>query len=306
MATSRLRDDDDDEALPRCLPVQCGLTEADVIARAATGAPPMSAEEYLMRVRLEARALPGVTKASPIDPAKLQPQTRYMPAVEDAAPCDPSLLPPSKWQDDLVANVSELRRYLARWEARGVPDKVPVADLPEPSDRPGWHERCFGVPLTARRNGGSGGGMSRTDGTDGGETGSNSGAISAAAAGAGAGRGNGGGAAQQPLLSLVLSFDEVTSLALLRHHVSWLCQQGGHQNAQRRAIPLRERALWIFALLLKIDKAICAETGALLRRLLRRCAQIRAALEKDSSDLAYVNLIITVADRYFGQGGQLG
>ena len=42
---------EEETALPRCLPVDSGLSDAEISKRVEGGTPPCSAEEYLQRVR---------------------------------------------------------------------------------------------------------------------------------------------------------------------------------------------------------------------------------------------------------------
>lgn len=97
---------------------------------------------------------------------------------------------------------------------------------------------------------------------------------------------------QPPELAVVLRLDEVSRAALLRDQVSWLEDVSG--------LP-RERAVWLFALAAVVDKPLDGATSASFRALFRRCADIRASKTNVDEELVMVNIMLTIAGRYFGQ-----
>ncbi|KAG0563246.1 hypothetical protein M758_8G015100 [Ceratodon purpureus] len=96
-----------------------------------------------------------------------------------------------------------------------------------------------------------------------------------------------------PLLGILMKLDEVKRAALLRYHIAWLERVDG--------LP-EERAQWLFALSVVVDKPLDAQTMAAYRSLLRRCASLRASkTSAEDEDLHRLNVLITIAGRYFGQ-----
>lgn len=67
-----------------------------------------------------------------------------------------------------------------------------------------------------------------------------------------------------PLLGILMRLDEVKRAALLRYHIAWLERVDG--------LP-EERAQWLFALSVVVDKPLDAQTMAAYRALLRRYAR---------------------------------
>jgi hypothetical protein len=65
-----------------------------------------------------------------------------------------------------------------------------------------------------------------------------------------------------PLLGILMRLDEVKRAALLRYHIAWLERVDG--------LP-EDRAQWLFALSVVVDKPLDAQTMAAYRALLRRC-----------------------------------
>ncbi|CAM9920777.1 unnamed protein product, partial [Discosporangium mesarthrocarpum] len=121
------------------------LDEDEVRERMLQGLPPESAEEYLIRVRIESRDLPGVVEAFVPESVKKE-QTSYMPRTEPVPTCPEFLLPREEWQRDVLATFVDLRQYIRYWKARGVGSKTAGGRLPVPAlkDRVGWHIFCVG------------------------------------------------------------------------------------------------------------------------------------------------------------------
>lgn len=76
--------------------------------------PPEDGLEYLRRVRWEAAHIPKV-KVAKIDNSKLkQEQSVYMPKIPKIEECPPHLAPWRQWEDEFLADFSELRLALSR------------------------------------------------------------------------------------------------------------------------------------------------------------------------------------------------
>lgn len=95
-----------------------------------------------------------------------------------------------------------------------------------------------------------------------------------------------------PLLSVILSLDAVSRAAMFRRHVKAL------ENNEALSRPDLE---WAFALSVALDEPVDAETSASIRCLLRKCALLRASKIDYDDDVVMMNIIITIAGKYFGQ-----
>eukprot|EP00752_Nemacystus_decipiens_P018241 g16369.t1 len=119
------------------------LNEDEVRERMRQGVPPESAEEYLLRVRIESSELPAVVEAHVPEVLKKK-QTMYMPSTEPVPACPAFLLPSDEWEREVVSTFVDLRQYLRRWKATGgvsVEERQPVPAL---KDGTGWHIFCLG------------------------------------------------------------------------------------------------------------------------------------------------------------------
>jgi len=98
---------------------------------------------------------------------------------------------------------------------------------------------------------------------------------------------------KQPLVSILSQLDSVGITTLLKHQIKWADTEDLTE----------ERAMWLFSLLVRMEKPIPVDMSYLLRRLLRRLCTVRAEL-KSSSDsiLPPLNILITIVSKYFNQG----
>ncbi|KAG7383274.1 gem (nuclear organelle) associated protein 2 [Phytophthora boehmeriae] len=102
-------------------------------------------------------------------------------------------------------------------------------------------------------------------------------------------------AATPPHLRLLLQFDQVLTRRLLDYHAAWLSDDG--MTALSRA-----RAVWIYALLARLDKPVHASVAATIRQILRSCWTMRCELETPSeTQLMALNILIVIAGDFFGQ-----
>jgi hypothetical protein len=60
-------------------------------------------------------------------------------------------------------------------------------------------------------------------------------------------------------------------------------------------------AVWLFALLAKLDKPINAPVASMLRMLYRRLAAVRATQTQANETVAYANMLLTIVDKTFAQ-----
>ena len=126
----------------------------EVQTRAARGEPPLSAEEYLLRVRLEFAALPDVMEATHIDPRAYDShQTAYMPSQPSLPPTPAELAPSVEWEEDVLANFYEVRESLTTLEEEvgvGKDRKIKVPPLREEGS---WRVFFFGRKERGDRGG---------------------------------------------------------------------------------------------------------------------------------------------------------
>lgn len=274
------------------LPVEGeGSVDVQAIAeRMRLGIPPEDVQEYLWRVRIEAEGIPDVVVAADIDPRRFDAQqTPNMPAIPSfAAVANERVMPTQQWKDELLADFVELRQLIARWEAIG-----PPATEPGSSDEQRETIKRTNVPR-----------MSDEDGWQafffGKPSGSSPGSSPSLTSMGGT----------PPHLRLLLQFDQVLTRRLIDYHTAWL------EGVERLS---RARAVWIYALLARLDKPVHAGVAATIRQLLRRCWQLRSdldipsetperQLDKDEDDrkarelsLKSLNVLITIAGDFFGQ-----
>ncbi|KAG6552242.1 hypothetical protein Mapa_006091 [Marchantia paleacea] len=109
--------------------------------------PPEDGWEYLRRVIWEAARCPKVVVAN-IDPGKLvSEQTPYMPEIPAITPCPPDLLPSKDWEQQYLADFSQLRIELSKLHA---PLEACSERLPSGANREAWEILCFGAVTSAK------------------------------------------------------------------------------------------------------------------------------------------------------------
>jgi survival of motor neuron protein-interacting protein 1 len=97
---------------------------------------------------------------------------------------------------------------------------------------------------------------------------------------------------QDPLLSHLIQFDEVSILRMLKYHIKWI------KNTEWTT----RRLSWMFALLVCLDLPIEASMQAELWQLRTQCVRSRADESLQQEELiAGLNVLITVLERQFGQ-----
>ncbi|KAJ0396938.1 hypothetical protein ATCC90586_008872 [Pythium insidiosum] len=262
------------------LPVDDDSVDVEaILQRMKQGIPPADVQEYLWRVRLEADGIPDVVVASNVDPRHYDAkQTANMPAIDALeAIADASLEPEDAWRRNLLAEFAELRQLISRWQEIGPPDaetdatdpssQVPQrTHVPRMNDQEGWHTFFFGRDPNA---------VESTESTE------------PRMAPESCSHGT------PPHLRLLLQFDQVLTRRLLAYHTDWLADMPALSRA---------RAVWIYALLARLDKPVHADVAAMLRQLLRRCWQLRNTLATaDDERLKPLNILIVITGEFFGQ-----
>ncbi|PIA34435.1 hypothetical protein AQUCO_03700003v1 [Aquilegia coerulea] len=200
--------------------------------------PPQDGLEYLRRVRWEAAQIPKVKVAKLIKINLKSEQTVYMPMIADIAKCPEHLLPSKHWEDDFLADFSELRLALIRLDSLSL----------QKSNHLKRH-------LNIKED--------------------DSGRFSG-----------------DPMLSTVLGMDAVSRASMLRSRIRSL--------EAMNTLPRNECA-WLYALSAVVDTPLDADTGASLRCLLRKCAQLRSEKSDCDDEVVMLNILVTISGRYFGQ-----
>mmetsp|Transcript_10459 Transcript_10459/g.17105 ORF Transcript_10459/g.17105 Transcript_10459/m.17105 type:complete len:252 (-) Transcript_10459:683-1438(-) len=220
---------------------------------------PVTAEEYLRRVRWEARQCPDVMVAD-IDSKKLariQPNN-ILPISEPLEPAFAALLPDRAWETEFLAWFSDLRQALIHLAAVPFPAEVPKVVIPPMADSSGWRSLCFGR-------------KARTKETESGFTLEH--------------------APSAPLLSIMLRLDHVAVCSLLEMHIEWLETKEMTTVRAQWLFGLLAR----LDRLLHADTA--ASLTALLRRC--HALRSACVLPQDNVPLATLNVLITILNGYF-------
>jgi survival of motor neuron protein-interacting protein 1 len=97
-----------------------------------------------------------------------------------------------------------------------------------------------------------------------------------------------------PLLSAILKMDSVARVSMLKKRIS---------SVETMNTLSRNDCSWLFALCAAVDTPLDADTIAALRSLLRKCAILRAAKSELDDEVVMLNILTTVAGRYYGQLG---
>ena len=277
----------------------------------------MDAASYLSRVRAQARRLPEISKASPV-----QPTTKRMKRSDDEvitgsaaslhymlSSCSSSSAtngsgiqpPPSlqhipananQWVDQTMASFSRLRRYLEQCQSQGVGrDKSQRILVPSMKDSRGWCTFCVGE--------GSDDDNDKDDNTNNGD-------------GAPAWRTNLPAHGYTPTVSLLLQLDQVMVRRVLGHLTDQFCEY--HQKRRAPASrpdglePMHERLLsWLYALTARLERPIHRDDAVTLYTLLKTLTAARRATLPTTllnrRKLAILNVLIVVVGIYLEQGG---
>eukprot|EP00741_Cyanophora_paradoxa_P023062 tig00021537_g22272.t1 len=268
------REDDDGELQRPALPLD------DLPSGPPPDRPPESGFEYLQQVRWEAAQYPDVVVAD-IDPALLQPREPPPPAPQRDTGAPEHLLPSRDWEREFLSWFSELRQALNRLATRPIPDELRSRPFPRINDGNAWRSFCLG--------------RKRKIGT---EDRSSASGFSSAASEAGSSDARGEVSPTGPLLHVVLRLDQGAIQTLVERHVEWLEGCEGREDGRR---PLtRGRALWLFALLARLDRLLHGDTAAALTALARLCMRLRAAMAAgEDAQLPAANMLITIVTKYF-------
>lgn len=248
------------------LPVNMPYDRKEIARRAQLG-PPTSAEEYLLRVRLEAERLPKVTTAASAKEKRRNDEAKTtnvvlstdivresnLPTWHETVQAKEELLPHPQWTDDALASFATAREYIeSRREEADSGLDASDSDLPDINDEDGWFMFCF--------------------------------------------EGDG----HPPLLSIMLRMDPMTVQSMLAYHVDWLSEEMDDEIVR---FPTH-RAVWLYAILVCIDMPLNSDVASDIRRLLVLCTAVRSRLNRSSGEervLASLNTLIAITGRFFHQ-----
>ncbi|KAI9202865.1 survival motor neuron interacting protein 1-domain-containing protein [Polychytrium aggregatum] len=232
-------------------------------------APPMSAIEYLKRVRTEAEMYPSF-KTAVLEP-HLQQQSA--PAASGAAknpldiramyfgspqlhqePACAIIYRPSKlWIDQFIQDFSVLHAAIQKQYLHQRSKAKPAMRLPAIGDERGWKRMILGRSQVSER--------------------------------------------VDPLLSILNVLDQSKVVILLSHCHRW-CQNSDFENVLQ--------SQWMFALLLRLDPLLTSDQITVLRDVCRKCIKLRAELDPETTDpgasiVAALNIVISIISVFFGQ-----
>jgi survival of motor neuron protein-interacting protein 1 len=285
-----------------CLPVPLRRKREDGSTIDFNNIESMDAMEYMAAVVQQANALPDVfvAEASTEEP---QDRTVHVPIDGSAAslsylfskqtaivpPPTAEYAPPRRaWVDTTLSSFSELRSYLDRCHKEGVGGKgTERMVVPPLRDRSGWHVFCVGED---EAQGNAGSYFDEDDESNGGDD----------------------DAAPQwkqhvppeghdPSVQLLLQMDQVMVRRVLSHLAHYV-QDGWSPSSKQRSI-------WFYALLARLERPIHRDDAATLYGLLKDLTLSRAKLDVshiNQNELARLNTLIAVVGLYFEQGGGYG
>lgn len=95
-----------------------------------------------------------------------------------------------------------------------------------------------------------------------------------------------------PTLSTVLGIEPVARVSMLKKRI---------KLAEDMTSLSKDDCLWLFALCAAVDTPLNADTSAALRDLLRKCASLRAEKSELDDEVVMLNILATIAGKYFGQ-----
>lgn len=238
--------------------------------------PPTTGNEYLRRVRQEAKSCPKVVVAN-LDTSAFTHKQTVKVQPKSAMPAPKGYSPSPGWVKMQITDFVALRQKIAQFKSLLAKKKVklPSVSLPAANDAESWCRLCFGRLQ-----------LKTASDSDLGASGSSENvAVDASLQNDGSGI--------PPLLSVVAQMDQRTVIRVLEYHVNWL-EATGHT---------RKQGQWFYALLACLQKPLSPEACAWLRQLARVCSIIRASLKSpEEPQLLELNLLICLIAYYFDQG----
>uniref|UniRef100_A0A2P2LWV1 Uncharacterized protein MANES_11G116000 n=1 Tax=Rhizophora mucronata TaxID=61149 RepID=A0A2P2LWV1_RHIMU len=265
--------------------------------------PPEDGLEYLRRVRWEAAHIPKVTVAKPDSSKPKREQSVYMPQIPDIAECPEHLVPSRQWEDAFLVDFSKLRWCLTQND--GSSSKIspeqqlvvifPETDISSPQLIKSNVLEKFSKLSTDEvhsckptdNSTVEGNGIGQAPLLDAKES-----KILASPQSTTSQSIDIDDSCTYPVLSAILAMDSVARVSTLRKRVSL---------AETMSTLSKNDCVWLFALCMAIDTPLNADTCAALRSLLRKCASLRAAKSELDDEVIMLNILATIAGKYFGQ-----
>ncbi|KAI9288990.1 survival motor neuron interacting protein 1-domain-containing protein [Umbelopsis sp. AD052] len=95
-----------------------------------------------------------------------------------------------------------------------------------------------------------------------------------------------------PDVNILQRISQNIVLRLLNWHIEWLENNEIQKN----------QAMWMYALLTRLDKVMTSDETSILRNVSRKCIQIRQEqADPENPQVAYLNILITIIATCFGQ-----
>ncbi|KAL4632477.1 hypothetical protein ACB092_04G053800 [Castanea dentata] len=261
--------------------------------------PPEDGLEYLRRVRWEAAQIPKV-KVAKLDRSKFnKEQSVYMPQIPNIAECPDHLLPLKQWEDAFLADFTELRLALSHLEGsdENISGKLQPAFVVNEKchSRQQFQDMVFEnfdnlvtETVHSKQPHDCSGSLTSIDQPSSLTVEDHASSLPSEHSGPKTSADESSG----PLLSAILRMDSVARVSTLRKRISLV------ENMNTLS---RNDCVWLFALCAVVDTPLDADTCASLRGLLRKCATVRAAKSELDDEVVMLNILATVAGRYFGQ-----
>ncbi|XP_035205568.1 gem-associated protein 2-like [Stegodyphus dumicola] len=233
--------------------------------------PPVSGLDYLYRVRLESRKCPKIV-VSNIDTAQfLHLQNVKVDFCNGFVAAKPGFAPDPRWQKEVLELFMHSKQRFSKNRVM-LKTKFPRPDFPKLSKQEQWCIFCLGP----KKHDELYNVLSKTD-------------CEPSAKGKKLRLSESG---NEPLLSVVAHLNQRSVIRLLSYHIDWL-EDGSFTHDQ---------GVWIYALLVCLEKPLEPDTCALLRSLSRCCTTHRAKLNNpEDTVLKSLNLIISIIANYFDQ-----
>nr|DAD26732.1 TPA_asm: hypothetical protein HUJ06_028200 [Nelumbo nucifera] len=234
---------------------------------------PQDGFEYLRRVRWEAAHIPKV-KVAKLDKTKLMSdQTVYMPKIPDIAKCPEHLLPLKEWEDSFLSDFSELRMALLDIGSTSNRYSHCMQPLVTAIETTSLQKHCDSTDLNNFED------LELFTTIDEVETCQHLGSFGPK------------GSDNQKLLTLS-GMDFISRALMLKSHI--------HSLETKNGLSWDDCA-WLFALCASVDTPFDADMSASMRSLLRKCASLRAGKSESDDEVVMLNILVTIAGRYFGQ-----
>eukprot|EP01097_Dermamoeba_algensis_P011008 TRINITY_DN836_c0_g1_i4.p1 TRINITY_DN836_c0_g1~~TRINITY_DN836_c0_g1_i4.p1 ORF type:complete len:310 (-),score=78.69 TRINITY_DN836_c0_g1_i4:430-1359(-) len=282
--------------------------------------PPADGFEYLRRVKWEANRCPG-TVVSQINPRDFDHKRTQIIPTKEKTKTPQAFLPLSEWEEEFLAWFSELRQNISAMLTRKPPGP-PKHRFPSIKNDEQCLLFCLGKPPEL--------GVPAPQPTSSEDSTSTPSQSSASPNVEKRTASKEKRIPNPPYLSILSQLDELKVNTLLQYHVEWFVEEveeekelstcvsssslssasqatpsSAGSSSTREEVILKRREgqfLWLFALLVRLEKPLDADSASALHSLMSSCCSLRAKLsEKEMALLPHLNVIITICCKYFGQ-----